>query len=72
MGQIVVVGLDIAKPVFQVHGIATARWWFGGVCGGRGWCRSSRRSSPVGSASRRVAAGTIGHENCARSGTMSG
>jgi hypothetical protein len=32
MGQIVVVGLDIAKSVFQVHGlIATVGWWFGAV-----------------------------------------
>src|SRR4029450_11988379 len=52
--------------------IATVRWWCGDVCGGRGCCRSSRRSSPVGSASRCVLPGTIGHASWAHSGTMSG
>ena len=34
MGQVVVVGLDIAKSVFQVHSrIATVRWWCGAFHG---------------------------------------
>jgi hypothetical protein len=73
MGQVVVLGLDIAKSVFQVHGVDRD----GGVVVRRRLRRSrvlpfSRRSSPVGSASRRVAAGTIGLASWAHSGTMSG
>ena len=40
--------------------MATVRWWFGGVYGGRGYCRFSRRSSRVGSATRRAPRGTTG------------
>ena len=73
MGQVVVVGLDIAKSVFQVHGVDRD----GAVVVRRRLRRSrvlpfSRRSSPVGSASRRVPPGTIGHASWAHSGTMSG
>ena len=73
MGQIVVVGLDIAKSVFQVHGVDRD----GGVVVRRRLRRSRvlpffATVEPVGSASRRVPAGTIGHASCARSGTMSG
>ena len=73
MGQVVVVGLDIAKSVFQVHGVDRD----GAVVVRRRLRRSrvlpfSATVEPCRSASRRVAAGTIGHASWAHSGTMSG
>ena len=74
MGQVVVVGLDIAKSVFQVHGVDRA----GGVVVRRRLRRS--RGAAVFRDGRAlsdrhrggVPPGTIGCESCARSGTMSG
>ena len=42
MGQVITIGLDIAKSVFQVHGVDAA----GGCCQSNGNLSPLRRSSP--------------------------
>jgi transposase len=73
MGQVVVVGLDIAKSVFQVHGVDAD-----GEVVVRRRLRRSRvlpffaTVEPCRIGIEHVPPATIGHASCARSGTMSG
>jgi transposase len=73
MGQVVVVGLDIAKSVFQVHGVDRD----GGVVVRRRLGRSRvlpffATVEPCRIGIEACANGTIGHASWACSGTMSG
>src|SRR5215213_7115288 len=68
MGEITTVGLDLAKNVFQVHGVdAEGATVLRKRFGGRRCWRSSASCRAVWWEWKRVRQRTIGHENCVRS-----
>ena len=59
--QVTTVGLDLAKNIFQVHGVSeNGEVAFNQACGGRSCSRSLRNSHPVWLAWRLAAPATVG------------
>ena len=67
--QISTIGLDIAKNVFQVHGIDAAEKVFGSNLGAARCWHSSKRCHPALSALRPAPRPIIGRENSRSLGT---
>ena len=70
MGEVTTIGLDLAKHVFQVHGVdAEERRFCASSFGVRRFWRSSVDCRPVWLAWRRARRRTTGGGSCARLGT---
>jgi hypothetical protein len=68
MQAVATIGLDIAKSVFQVHGVdAQARLSCAGGCGVQGYRRFSKSSRPVLSGSKPAHHRITEHVHCRRS-----
>ena len=69
--QISTIGIDLAKNVFQVHGVdAAGKVIITRSCGARRCCRCSRSCRPASSAWKPAPHRIIGRASSRRSGTM--